>query len=104
MKINPKQIVSAYVTPQTKSVVKHKTETNATANVDKIEVSQKAKEQISLQEIKQQVTSQIETSYSKPSIERVKADIASGTYTVNKHALAQAMIDFATDTQGENDE
>ncbi len=98
MKINPNSINKIYAT-QTKTSTNSK-EVSAVNNVDKVEVSLQAKQNLSLQKIKSELTSSLNTDYTQDKMSELKALIKSGKYEVKHRQVAEALIAFSESVIG----
>lgn len=102
MKINPNAIRQVYST-QTKQTTSTK-EVNPVKNIDKIEVSAQAKQELSIQKIKSELLTSLDSDNSRTRINELKAMIQSGQYQVKHREVAEAIIAYSEAINGNRDE
>lgn len=102
MKINPNAIRQVY-SSQTKQVTNTK-EVNPVKNIDKIEVSVQAKQELSIQKIKSELLTSLDNDNSRTRINELKAMIKSGQYQVKHREVAEAIIAYSEAINGHQDE
>jgi len=102
MKINPNKINQIY---QTKQNTTHTSkETNTVSNVDKIEVRNHSKQNITLKDIKSDLTQSINSTLSQLSHDKInvlKEQIKNGQYEVKHKQVAEAIIVFSETMLGD---
>lgn len=102
MKINPNAIRQVY-SSQTKQATNTK-EVNPVKNIDKIEVSAQAKQELSIQKIKSELLTSLDNDNSRTRINELKAMIKSGQYQVKHREVAEAIIAYSEAINGHQDE
>ena len=102
MKINPNAIRQVY-SSQTKQATNTK-EVNPVKNIDKIEVSAQAKQELSIQKIKSELLTSLDQESSKARVSELKAMINSGQYQVKHREVAEAIIAYSEALSGSRDE
>lgn len=102
MKINPNAIRQVYST-QTKQATNTK-ELNPVKNIDKIEVSAQAKQELSIQKIKSELLTSLDNDNSRTRINELKAMVKSGQYQVKHREVAEAIIAYSEAINGHQDE
>jgi|GEM_PF-1396697 len=102
MKINANAIHKVYPT-QTKQNTLSK-ESISTQKTDKIEVSTKAKQELSLHKIKSEIVTSLDEANSNNRVTELKALIKSGQYEVKHREVAEAIIAYSEILSGKNDE
>lgn len=102
MKINPNAIRQVY-SSQTKQATNTK-EVNPVKNIDKIEVSAQAKQELSIQKIKSELLTSLDNDNSRTRINELKAMVKSGQYQVKHREVAEAIIAYSEAINGHQDE
>jgi anti-sigma28 factor (negative regulator of flagellin synthesis) len=102
MKINPNHVHKTYPTP-TKNTTTLK-EVTSVNNVDKIEVSQKARQEISLNKVKSEITKSLNSDFSNERINELKALVKSGKYEIKHRQVAEALIAFSETALGDKND
>lgn len=91
MKINPKQ----YITPQTSTHKTSQSQLKVTKHGftgDKVELSEKAQEHLTLRQAKTDVTARVEGQFSSARLHEIKAQIQNNEFKVDHDAIVDAMM------------
>lgn len=91
MKINPKQYITAQ-TPGNKTSLSQPKVAKQSFSTDKVELSERAQEHLTLRQAKTEVLTRLDRQFSTTRLHELKMQVQNNDFTVDHDAIATAML------------